>query len=288
MIGFGLPTRSPRFEAFVEPARARPEIWRLLAGGLIAGAVWLAVTAALVIGFGRGSATGALLAYLWGFSGLILGIGVATRLFQKRSLASVVGPGGIEPRAYLIGIAVVALLALPTAFALDAPARRMGLAEWAAALPIAIPALAIQTGAEEMLFRGYLAQGLAARFRSRAIWWVLPALLFGAMHWNPPTFGENAWLVVVSAALTGLILADVTIRTGNLSLAMGMHFANNAIAVLLVAPPSPLSGLTLFEAPINPAAADDFRPYLLADIGSTLLLYAIWLAFNGWRDRRAA
>lgn len=283
-----LPHRSDRFEAFIAPARARPEIWRLLVGGLVAGAVWIAVTAGLVLGFGRSSATGALLTYLGGFAGLILGLGLAARLIRKQSLASLIGPGGIRPGPYLVGIAVVAALALPTAFALDAPARRMGLADWAAALPLAVPAIAIQTGAEEMLFRGYLTQGLAARFKSRAVWWLLPAALFGLMHWNPPTFGENAWLVVVSAALTGMILADVTIRSGNLSLAMGLHFANNAIAILLVAPPSPLSGLTLFEAPIDPSDAGGFRPFLLADIGSTLVLYAIWLGFNGWRDRRAA
>ena len=72
------------------------------------------------------------------------------------------------------------------------------------------------------------------------------------------------------------------------SLAMGLHFANNAIAILIVAPPSPLSGLALYVAPVDPADTDGFRSLLLADIGSTALLYALWLGFNGWRDRRAA
>ncbi len=282
-----LPDRSPAFEDFVAPARARPAIWRLVLGCALAGTLWIAATVGLVL-VGQGSANGALLAFLYGFAGLIAGLGLAARLLQKRDLASLIGPGGIRPGAYLAGVAVVAALALPTAFALDAPAQRVALGAWAAALPLAVPALAIQTAAEEMLFRGYLAQGLAARFRSRLVWWLGPALLFGVMHWNPATFGANAWLVVVSAALTGLILGDVTIRSGNLSLAMGLHFANNAIALLVVAPPSPLSGLTLFEAPIDPSDAGGFRPFLLADIGSTLLIYAIWLGYNGWRDRRAA
>ena len=288
MIRFGPPSRSPRFDAFVAPAKVRPQLWRLVLGVLIAGMAWVAAAAALILAFGREGGAGTLLAYLYGFAGLILGLALAARLVQKRDLASLIGPGGIRPDAYLAGIAVVAALALPGAFAFDAPERQLGLAEWAAALPLAIPALAIQTGAEEMLFRGYLAQSLAARFRSRIIWWILPALLFGIMHWNPPTFGPNAWLVVVSASLTGLILADVTIRFGNLSLAMGLHFANNAIAILIVAPPSPLSGLALYVASVDPADTDGFRSLLLADIGSTALLYALWLGFNGWRDRRAA
>lgn len=288
MIGLGTPSRSPRFDAFVAPARLRPQFWRLVLGLLIAAVGWIVATAALMLAFGRDGGAGALLAFLYGFAGLGLGLGLAARLVQKRSLASLIGPGGIRPGAYLAGIAVVAALALPGAFALDAPARQLGLADWAAALPLAVPALAIQTGAEEMLFRGYLVQGLAARFRSRVVWWILPALLFGAMHWNPPTFGPNAWLVVVSTTLTGLILADVTIRLGNLSLAMGLHFANNAMAMLIVAPPSPLSGLALYTAAIDPADADGFRAVLLADIGSTAFLYALWLGFNAWRDRRAA
>ena len=41
----------------------------------------------------------------------------------------------------------------------------MPLAAWAAWLPLVLPALLVQTAAEEIAFRGYLMQGLAARFR---------------------------------------------------------------------------------------------------------------------------
>ena len=58
---------------------------------------------------------------------------------------------------------------------------------------------------------------------------------------------------MLAAGLIGLILGDVTARTGNLSLAMGLHFANNAIALLLVAMPSPLAALSLYLAPVDPA-----------------------------------
>ena len=39
--------------------------------------------------------------------------------------------------------------------------------------------------AEELAFRGYLMQALAARFRSPLVWWLLPALLFGAAALEP-------------------------------------------------------------------------------------------------------
>ena len=44
-----LPDRSPAFEAFVAPAKARPELWRLVLGCLLAAAVWLGSAAGLLL-----------------------------------------------------------------------------------------------------------------------------------------------------------------------------------------------------------------------------------------------
>ena len=104
----------------------------------------------------------------------------------------------------------------------------------------------MQSAAEELAFRGFLMQSLAARFRSPVVWWLLPALLFGALHWNPAELGANAGLGVLASTVVGLALADVTARTGNLSAAIGLHFANNVMAMLVVALPSPVSGLALY------------------------------------------
>lgn len=274
-----LPTRTPTFTAFIAPATARPALWRLILGTLLAAAVWLGATLALLWSVARmGGRPAALLpAYLYAFAGLILGLGLAARLLHRRSLETLIGPAGFRPRAYALGILVVAMLSLLTLPFGPPLTRQLTLTAWLGALPILIPALVIQTAAEELAFRGYLAQGLAARFRSRAFWWVLPALLFGALHWDAGTFGVNAGLVVAAAALTGLVLGDVTARTGNLSLAMGLHFANNALALLLIAPPSPLSRFSLWTAGAGPADSAAFRPLILADIAVTLLAYALWL-----------
>jgi membrane protease YdiL (CAAX protease family) len=271
--------RSPRLEAFVAPAMARPAIWRLLLGVLLAAAVWIAVTAALLAGGVRLGAgpRGILLLYLASFGGLALGTALAVRLLHRRPAMTLFGPGGFAPRAVAIGVAVVAglaLLSLATTFALAPPERQMPLATWMALVPLALPALLVQTGAEELLFRGYLLQALAARFRSPLVWRLVPALLFGALHWDRGAYGSDAWLAVAATTVVGLILVDVTVRTGNLSAAIGLHFANNVVAVLLVATPGPVGALGLYVLPVD--GAYPLRPFLLADIASTVAAWGAW------------
>ena len=128
-------------------------------------------------------------------------------------------------------------------------------------------------------------QGLAARFRSPLAWWLLPAVLFGILHWNPVEFGGDAWLAALAATVIGLVLGHVAAATGNLSVAMGLHFANNVFAMLVLAVPSPVAGFSLWLAGVGAGAeaATLRRGLLLLDLATTLAAYAIWL-----RSRPAA
>jgi uncharacterized protein len=280
-----LPERTERFEAFVAPARAAPQLWRLALGIVLAALVWLA-TAFVVLGLGslprpENAARAAILLFLLSFAGLVLGVWLAARLVQRRRPARLLGPDGFRPRDFGLGVAVVAAvgcLSLLPMLLTAPPVRNLPAATWLGWLPLALPALLVQTSAEEIAFRGYLMQSLAARFRWRPVWLLLPALLFGLMHWNPAEFGPNAWLAVASAAAIGLVLGDVTARSGNLSLAMGIHFANNVSALLLVSLPSPFAALALFVASVDPTDAAAMRRLLILDVGSTLALYGLWLA----------
>jgi membrane protease YdiL (CAAX protease family) len=276
--------RIPELDAFVAPARARPALWRTIAGGLLAAALWLiAVGATLpfaVRAGGFATRPGVLL-YLASFAALLAGVLLAARLLQGRGPATLLGPAGFRPRGFLVGVAVIAVAALPSvaAVALFAPPERQAtLGAWAAWLPLALPAILVQSAAEEVAFRGYLMQSLAARFASPWVWWLLPALMFGALHWNPAELGPNAQLGVVGTTAIGLALADVTARTGNLSAAIGLHFANNVMAMLVVALPSPVSGLALFLSGVDPADTAAARWLLVVDLAATLAAWGVWRA----------
>jgi uncharacterized protein len=145
-----------------------------------------------------------------------------------------------------------------------------------------VPALFLQVAAEEIAFRGYLQGMLAARFRSRLVWWLLPAVAFGALHWNPAEFGANAPLVVAAATLMGLVFGDVTARSGSLALAIGLHLANNAFAVLVIATPSALSGFALYLSPVDTGDPAAMRAGILANMA---LIAAVWLVYV-WRQSR--
>jgi hypothetical protein len=128
----------------------------------------------------------------------------------------------------------------------------------------------IQTGAEEVLFRGYMQQQLAARFSSPIMWMVLPSAIFAALHYQPEIMGDNTWLMMAAVFVFAVLAADLTAVTGNIGAAWAMHFVNNALAILVVATDGPLSGLALYIAPISPDGRDP--PLFYLDIATTVAL----------------
>jgi len=175
--------------------------------------------------------------------------------------------------AFLICVAVFAVTALiPTPALTPRPNIEIGL--WLSFLPLALVGVLIQTGAEEVLFRGYMQQQLAARFSSPIIWMVLPSAFFAGLHYQPEIMGDNTWLVMGAVFVFALLAADLTAVTGNIGAAWAMHFVNNALAILLVATEGPLSGLALYVAPISPSS-EEIRPLFYLDIATTVALWAV-------------
>jgi uncharacterized protein len=277
---------SPAFDAFVAPARSRAALWRLAAGTCLAAAAWISAAIALLRA-APGDGPSTLLLYLASFAGLALGTALAAQLLHRRSMASLVGPGGFRLRDFTAAVAVVAAL-VTVAAGLQAfiapPARQAAWSDWGRLLPLALPLVLVQTAAEELLFRGYLTQGLAARWRSPLVWAFLPALGFGALHWDTAAYGADAGLAVVAAIVVGLALTDVTAVTGNLSAAIGLHFASNVAALLLVALPGPTAALALYVAPVD--AAHPLRAWLLSDIAMTVAAWSAWRLALGLRGGR--
>jgi membrane protease YdiL (CAAX protease family) len=281
---------SSAFAAFVAPARDRVALWRAVAGTLVAAGIWFAAVLALLgaaPSLGIDAPRGRLLLYLASFAGLALGTAFAARVLHARRPATLLGPGGFRPRHFGAGVAAFAALALATglvAASLAPPVRQADPGAWMRLLPLAAALVFVQTAAEELLFRGYLTQALAARFHSPLIWAGIPSIAFGALHWDGAAYGADAWLAVVAAATVGLALCDVTAVTGNLSAAIGLHFANNVVALLVVAMPGATDGLALYLSPVDPA--HPMRAWLVADVAATLAAWAAWRLVLALRGRR--
>lgn len=288
------------YTPMIEAARHRPALWRLVAGAvtailltfLWAGAAILAV--ALVEGEGLASAMRLMfggaadvpsrsILYLVLVGGLAFATLAAAALWQGRSRQSLIGRGPRVLRHFAIAagitllVASVLFLARSLAQGETGVVRNLDLSTWLFWLPFALVALVMQTGAEELFFRGYLQSQLAARFRSPILWLVLPALLFGFAHFAPGLPGGNAWLYVGFAALFGLLAGDLTARTGSLGAAWGWHFGNNALAVLVVATEGSVTGLGFWRTNESLLEPITLSPFMLFDV---LILLGVWYAIR--------
>jgi uncharacterized protein len=276
-----------QFTEFVAPAQATPQLWRVGMALLLAAAGWGATTLLLWRMVEASGPKAFLVAFLFGFSGMIVGLGVALALLHRRSLGSVLGPGEFRVDHFLMGASVVfvvtAIYAMQVQGIADAPPAQSP-ATWLVWAPVAVVAIFGQACAEEMVFRGYLQQQLAARFRARAVWFIAPAALFGALHWRAD-LGTNATMAAGAAVLMGLVYGDVAARLGNISASIGLHFANNVMALLIVAPEGPMGALALFPSSVDPGPSGEFRAGLFVNVGVTLGVWAVWRGVLDWRSR---
>lgn len=289
---------SSAFDAYVEPARERNEIWRTILGFVVIAVVFIAIVSflsAVVIFIGEmrqaglgfklvfelqgGRTVFATFAAVGSITVLIPALWLVMHFIHRRSIFSLIAPNHrINWRYWQIAAIIVFLIGITDmilTFSTAEVTQQLAISRW---IPLALAAailVFLQTAAEELIFRGYLQQQLAARFQSRWIWLVLPSIGFGALHWNPTTFGDNAWIVIVVATLIGLIAGDMTARLGNLSAALGLHFANNLLVFTILNVPGQSSGVALYLHEI-----DAKSPEIAVGMGiSIILMIAIYSIF---------
>lgn len=291
--------RSPEFEAMVRPARLYPEIWRLLLGILVIvfcylGGVALALVAVFAavgplefFGWVQSLATpdqpAQTLVLLGTFAGLLIGVLLAA-LVHFRGPGTLFGPRDETLRGFILTVAVSAPLyaALMGAGAWIEPAiPNLPLTTWLKLLPAALALLLVQIAAEELIFRGYLQQQLAARFAARWIWMGLPSLLFCVLHWNPEA-GPAAWLILLTTFVFALVLADLTERTGSLGAALGLHFVNNIAGLLVISISGTITGLARWVTPFGLEEGARLVPSLGFNI---LFILVVWRVLVRVLDR---
>ncbi len=141
----------------------------------------------------------------------------------------------------------------------------------------------LQTSSEELLFRGYLLQGMSVLFRNKWLPLLLTSLFFGVMHYNNPEIDKLGKVLLVYYCLTGLFLGVLVLMDDGLELSMGFHAANNLVTAVLVT-----ADWTAFQT--NSIFRDVSEPNLLWAFLPPLLLYPLlFMIFSKkyqWHDWR--
>ena len=102
-------------------------------------------------------------------------------------------------------------------------------------LLIAVFVFPLQTSFEELMFRGYLMQGIGLLINYRWVPLVLTSVGFGAMHFmNPEVEKFGLGLSMTYYIGVGLFLGILTLMDNGLELALGVHVATNIYSALFV------------------------------------------------------
>lgn len=277
-------------EMLVAPARGKAELWRTAIGFALAVTLYAFLLNnfanvlgsiggfALIDEFIDGETPRGALLFLTSFICMALAPIIIAQILHRRAWFTLIGPLPQAFRDFWVVVRAMAILSLvfwvllPSDFEM-----RDGLdfGPWLMVLPLSLVALAIQTGAEEVAFRGYLQSQLAARIRSPFVWMVIPSVIFAAGHYAPDEAGGNAMPFAALAFVFGLITADLTARTGTLGAAIGFHFANNIIAILISSFPGSMSGLALYLTPFEADDVAALTPIIWFELGA---MGVSWLA----------
>ena len=149
-------------------------------------------------------------------------------------------------------------------------------------LLISVVLIPIQTSLEELLFRGYLMQGLGILAKNRWFPLVITSVLFGVMHILNPEVSKLGYGIMGFYIGTGFLFGIVTLLDEGTELALGIHAANNIAAAVLVT-----SNWAVFQT--DALFIDYSEPNLVLQmLVPVLLIYPLYLYFlnkkYGWKN----
>lgn len=164
------------------------------------------------------------------FGAILVALLVVARLLQGKSPGDLVGAW--SGRAFVAGAVIWGVLvvagAVLDAFVAPGTIRYTANAATATLAISALVALPIQTFAEEVVFRGWLTQGLLLATKRPWVASVLAGLLFGSVHI------PNGVPQAVAATVFGIASSRMAIRLGGLAFTFGLHLVNNLFGSVAV------------------------------------------------------
>jgi membrane protease YdiL (CAAX protease family) len=260
-------------EFYAAPGSARPGLWRLFVGFVVIAAGWFGWTVVVMSAFvlyklagGLGvrealtamtelvdtASPASVIFQLATFAGIWPATWAALKLLHRQPFGTLFSPEGrmrwgdfgrgvlLAAGFWVITMVVgLAVVGMPTRTDLPLSAWLLAFA------PLAVMVF-FQASAEELIFRGYILQQLAARYRNPLIWAALPAFLFGLAHYSSGAELGVGWHYVAVTLLFGLAAAALVWRTGSLAAAMGLHTGMNLFSLSGVGLEGVIEGTQLF------------------------------------------
>ena len=226
-----------------------------------------------------------------GFVVGLLGIWLVVKRLHKKSMtqATTGRPSFDYSRALyaaLVGLCVLILVTLAYRFVLGIEVTFESPSLWVY-LPFVLIALVltpIQTSFEEVLFRGYIMQGLSLLTRNRPVLALVTAVLFAAPHLANPEPQAHGFAIYFLAIMTaGIFFAALTLLDGGIELAVGWHAINNLFLGLIANPAvSALATPSLFV--VHQEQADLLPTYVVDVFGLVLAVVLLnrkyeWFAY---------
>lgn len=219
--------------------------------------------------------------FLVGFFALV----GAVKLLHKRSFSdTTTGAIGFRWARFFKGFGLwiglsVLVLGATYAYAPDGFVLNFQPMEFAVLLVLALIFIPIQTGFEEVLFRGYLLQGFELLTHNKWAAVIITSLMFGGLHYFNPEVGEYGFGLAMSQyVFFGLLFGFMTIMDNGLELAWGAHAANNLfLSLFLTHEASALQTPALFEVEQVFPVFD-----LLSLVFAGLLFMGICWKWFGW------
>nr|WP_321355790.1 CPBP family intramembrane glutamic endopeptidase [uncultured Draconibacterium sp.] len=171
---------------------------------------------------------------------LVMAIVLIKALHRRKAIDVVNGGQPFRWKRFWLGVGVWGAIMLLLFFVqlLISPEEfeyRFDPAAFISLIFVAIIFIPVQSGTEEFLFRGYLAQGVAG-WTKRA--WgaiLIPSVLFALMHgMNPEVKEHGFWMMMPSYFVFGLAFAITAVLDDGIELAIGIHAINNTLLSILV------------------------------------------------------
>jgi hypothetical protein len=214
----------------------------------------------------------------------LIGFILILKPFHKRSVKEVInGTQSIRWSRFFYSAAVWAIISglmLFVDYYMNAEYYELNL-NWSLFIPLIFISLLIipfQTTFEELVFRGYLAQGVARWTRNRWLVALLPAVAFGLLHmFNPEVKEYGFWIMMPYYIIFGIVFGLMAVLDDGIETAMGAHAANNIfISIFVTAKASVLQTPALF---VN-NHVDPVKDLIMMTLAAVLIIAILAKKYN--------